>query len=129
MKKQFDRKAVEQQFQLGDMMLVLLPTPSAAFNTRFSVPFVVKKVSEKDYIIRTQGRRKKTRVCNVDMLKPYHSRGADGRELQSSGVMVVRISALVEIQPEKADLVMSCDRHRCGRLKNSEFLSSIDEQL
>lgn len=38
MKKLFDRKAVERQFQPGDQVLVLLPVPGSALTTRFLRP-------------------------------------------------------------------------------------------
>lgn len=77
MKKRFDKKAVERQFQPGDQVLVLLPTPGSAFTARFSGPFVVEsKVSEVDYVIHTPERRRKTRLCHINMLKLYHSREA-----------------------------------------------------
>lgn len=75
MKKQFDIKAVEQQFQPGDQVLVLLPLPGSTLTARFSGPYVMRgKVSDNDYVIHTPERRKKTRLCHVNMLKAYHSR-------------------------------------------------------
>lgn len=63
MKKWFDRKAVERQFQPGDQVLVLLPMPGSALTARFSGPYVVdSKVSDTDYIIHRPEHRRKTDV-------------------------------------------------------------------
>ncbi|XP_030626723.1 uncharacterized protein LOC115809273 [Chanos chanos] len=73
-RKRFDRKAVERQSQPGDQVSVLSPMPGSSLTARLSGPYVVKsKVSDTDYVIYTPERRKKTRLCRVNMLKPYHS--------------------------------------------------------
>ena len=52
MKRRFDKKAVERQFEPGDEVLVLLPTPGSALTVSFSGPYVVeKKVSDTNYVI------------------------------------------------------------------------------
>lgn len=77
MKQRFDRKAVQRQFQPGDKVLVLLPTPGSALTARFSGPYVVdNRVSDTDYIIHTPEWRRKIRLCHINMLKPFHSRAA-----------------------------------------------------
>ncbi len=53
-------------------MLVLLPVLGSALSARFSGPYeVLRKMSDTDYVIRTPDRRKKSRVCHVNMLKAY----------------------------------------------------------
>lgn len=70
MKKQYNRMAVERQFQPGDKVLVLFPVSGSALSARFAGPYVVKsKVSDTDYIIITPERRRKTRLCHINMLK------------------------------------------------------------
>ena len=82
-KKRFDKRAVKREFQPGDEVLVFLPTPGSALTPRFSGPFVVEsKVSDTDYVIRTPERRRKTRLCHINMLKLFHSREADQRNRQ-----------------------------------------------
>ncbi|KAF7640769.1 hypothetical protein LDENG_00015390 [Lucifuga dentata] len=79
MKRQYDRSAVSRHFQVGDKVLVLLPIPGSALSARFSGPFEVReKLSDTDYIISTPERRRKTRVCHINMLKPYYSRSSLG---------------------------------------------------
>uniref|UniRef100_A0AAV2IYA9 Integrase p58-like C-terminal domain-containing protein n=1 Tax=Knipowitschia caucasica TaxID=637954 RepID=A0AAV2IYA9_KNICA len=44
-------------------------------SAKYTGPYVVKeKLSDTDYIISTLDRRRKTRVCHINMLKQYHSR-------------------------------------------------------
>ena len=33
-----------------------------------------KKISDKNYLVRTPGRRKETQVCHINMLKAYHEK-------------------------------------------------------
>lgn len=72
MKHSFDKNAVVHNFLPGEKVLLLIPTPGSALTARFSGPYVVKsKVSETDYIIHTLDQRRTTRLCHVNMLKPY----------------------------------------------------------
>lgn len=74
-KRRFNAKAVERQFKPGEKVLVLLPVPGSALTARFSGPYVVEsKASETDYVIHTPERRRKKRLCHINMLKPFHSR-------------------------------------------------------
>ncbi|XP_026119724.1 uncharacterized protein LOC113098887 [Carassius auratus] len=75
MKNKFDRKTVQRHFKEGDQVLVLLPVFGSALSARFSGPYeVIRKMSDTDYVIGTPDRRKKSRVCHVNMLKAYHVR-------------------------------------------------------
>lgn len=42
---------------------------------------------------------------------------------------MVGVSSAVVEQLEETELLTPCDDHLCGRLKNSEFLSVLDDQL
>lgn len=75
MKRQFDKKSVRRNFHVGDSVLALLPVPGAALQAKFSGPYTIEqKLSETDYIIQTPDRRRKTRVCHVNMLKAFMER-------------------------------------------------------
>ena len=53
-------------------MLDFLPIPGSVLQAKFTGPYVIeKKLSETDYVIRTPDSRRKTCVCQVNMLKPY----------------------------------------------------------
>ncbi len=81
MKEQSCRATVEQQFQPGDKVLVLLPMPGSALSAWFSGPYMVEsKLSDTDYVIPIPDRKRKKRLCHIKMLKLYHSREAVQRE-------------------------------------------------
>lgn len=49
MKRRFDKRSVSRSFQVGDLVLVLLPIPGSALQARFSGPYPVEqKLSETD---------------------------------------------------------------------------------
>ena len=35
---------------------------------------MVKKISDRNYLVKTPGRRKETQVCHINMLKAYHEK-------------------------------------------------------
>ncbi len=75
MKDRFDRHAVARSFLPDDKVVVLLPIPGSALSARFSGPYnIVRKLSDTDYVICTPDRRRKMRVCHINMLKAYHER-------------------------------------------------------
>ena len=70
----YDQKSVLRKFQSGDEVLVLLPV-ATGLQAKFSGPYVVdRKLTDTDYVIKTSDRRRKARVCHVNMLKYYSSR-------------------------------------------------------
>ncbi|KAL6456554.1 hypothetical protein MHYP_G00350980 [Metynnis hypsauchen] len=78
MKWSFDKRAVARQFQPGDKVMVLLPVPGPSLSAKFSGPYSVEeKLSDTDYIIPTPDRKRKKRVCHINMLKTYHTRTAE----------------------------------------------------
>ena len=75
MKLRFDRKAKGREFSPGDRVLVLLPIPGSSLQARYSGPYLIeKKMGERDYIVATPDRRRKNRLCHVNMLKQYHEK-------------------------------------------------------
>uniref|UniRef100_A0A3B3Q649 Gypsy retrotransposon integrase-like protein 1 n=1 Tax=Paramormyrops kingsleyae TaxID=1676925 RepID=A0A3B3Q649_9TELE len=75
MKSRFDQKSVQRAFKPGDQVLVLLPLPGSALQAKFSGPYAIgSKLSETDYVVKTPDRRRKSRVCHINMLKLYVSR-------------------------------------------------------
>ena len=88
MKRHYDRSAVPRRFKVGDKVLALLPIPGSALSAKFSGPYdICDCLSDTDYVIGTPERRRKTRVCHVNMLKLYHCREETDRspvDLKSS---------------------------------------------
>ncbi len=89
MKTRFDRGAKLRSFSPGDKVLVLLPVPGSTLQARYYGPYQVKeKVSELDYVIMTPDRKKTTRLCHINMLKPYFERQL-ALSGQKSAVLIV----------------------------------------
>lgn len=145
MKRCFDRKAVARNFQPGEKVLVLIPTPGSAFAARFSGPYVVKsKVNDTGYVIHTPERRRKTRLCHINMLKPYLCRPdvKDETAVLNGSVDVSGFEPVTEskesvslltftLPTDEVDdgLEVSMEVVRGGSLKSSEVLSNIHSQL
>ena len=135
MKRRYDRSAVPRHFQVGDKVLALLPIPGSALSARFSGPYeVCNRLSDTDYVIRTPERRRKTRVCHINMLKRYFSRGENNRSSAETPVVVGGCAALIvaEDAAEPADDEVQLMGHptRQGvRLPNSEMLEALPSRL
>ena len=62
-------------FEPGDRVLVLFPVLGNSLQAKYSGPYkVFKKISDKNYLIRTSDRRKATQVCHINMVKAYHEK-------------------------------------------------------
>lgn len=130
MKTWHDRKAVKRHFQAGDKVLVLLPVPGSALTARFAGPYViVRKVSETNYVLSTPERRRKTRLCHINMLKPYHDR--ETHETVASAATSSSVSATVLSVEASADddLHILSEGQQCGRLANSAYLAEVTAHL
>ncbi len=112
MKDRYDRQAVARSFQSGDQVLVLLPNPGSALTARFTGPYnVVRKLGDTDYVVCTPERRRKTRVCHVNMLKVYHDRGKDDCDKQAidnAAVLVTSKFCLLKKMSQKPMKMVCC---------------------
>ena len=129
MKTRYDRKSVHRSFQAGDRVLVLLPVLGSALQAKFSGPYEVEsKISDTDYAICTPDRRRKTRVCHINMLKPYVS-----RELETASVCPVLVVSAAPVvssySPEEDGLSFRDVSVSCPRLQNSEILKNLPRFL
>lgn len=129
MKRQYDTRAVARSFQPGDQVLVLLPMPGSALSARFSGPYVVqKKLSETDYVIETPDRKRKSRVCHVNMLKTYHVK----EKTQITTPVLPAVAVVSDVTHSEADddgLVLRNAPQQCARLTNSEMLKNLNSHL
>lgn len=129
MKHHYDKKSVARTFQSGDQVLILLPVVGSGLQAKFSGPYVVdRKLSETDYVILTPDRRKKTRVCHINMMKRYVD-----RETGDKPSVVSPVASVSAVQPSynPSDDGLD-DRHSpvsCARLRNSEILSDLATHL
>lgn len=130
MKERYDKKSVSRSFQPNDEVLILLPEPGSALHARFTGPYSVKeKLSETDYVVRTPDRRRKTRVCHINMLKRFMRDSQseppcnpvtvslpvavasqvieqDGKRLQNSAVLKDLASFLSHLEPVESEQII-----------------------
>ena len=60
MKRQYDRKSVPREFDVGDQVWLLLPLPGYPLKAKYQGPFqVVKKVRGLNYVVATPGVEKR----------------------------------------------------------------------
>ena len=70
MKKWYDKKAWQWNFNTGEKGLALIPLPN---HPRFCGPHVVtKRVGDVSYVIHTPDRHKTQCLCHINMLKSYY---------------------------------------------------------
>lgn len=129
MKKRYDLKAERREFSPGDLVLALTPLVDTPFKAKFSGPYVVeRKVSELNYVIATPNRKKTSRMCHVNLLKPYYSR--DGSVPENSVALTTHSSLSSGFQPaihggKEVDVMWPDESRLGGRLKNSETLRNL----
>ncbi|KAM7406893.1 hypothetical protein PAMA_002878 [Pampus argenteus] len=129
MKYWFDKDAQSRSFSPGDKVLVLLPVPGSSLQARYSGPYVVReKVGARDYVVATPDRRRRSRLCHINMLKPYLQRGS---VLLSPAVLTAvalsgagLLDASEDVDCDGDVVLSSAVVH--GRLKNSELLANLD---
>lgn len=128
MKVTYDKKSVVRTFQSGERVLVLLPVVGSGLQAKFSGPYVVdRKLSDTDYVIRTPDRRRKTRVCHVNMLKTY----VDRNNSVSSPLVVAPMALVSVVTYSPSDDGLDDRRSSVSsvRLRNSEILTDLDTHL
>lgn len=124
MKRWFDQKSERRVFHPGDKVLALLPIQGSPFQAKFYGPyFVLRQVSEQDYMVSTPDRKRPTQLCHVNLLKPYF-----GRTLEEKDVKAVAASVKVDLSCTAGldeDVQTPDDAVFQPRLKNSEILSNL----
>jgi len=76
-KKHFDRKAKLRKLDVGDRVLILLPTDSHKLLMTWKGPYaVVERIGLADYRIQLEAG---TKVFHINMLKQYYGRDSDDR--------------------------------------------------
>lgn len=119
MKHLYDRRAEGRIFSPGDQVLALLPLIHSPFQARFCGPFtVLRRVSDRDYILSTPNRRKATQLYHVNLLKPYYCR-------DSKSVSAVAAAGSPFSEGEDDGVTAPDDGLLRGRLSNSETLRNL----
>nr|XP_046229617.1 uncharacterized protein LOC124050808 isoform X1 [Scatophagus argus] len=123
MKRLYDRKTEQREFSPGDQVLALLPVVHSPFQARFTGPFtVLRQVSEQNYLLSTPKSRKSTRLCHVNLLKPYYF----SENKSPSSIAAVRS----QFPTDGDDGVLVPDETLLhGKLKNSETLGKLESLL
>ncbi|XP_027128228.1 uncharacterized protein LOC109142602 [Larimichthys crocea] len=140
MKGWYDRKARHRVFSPGDRVLVLLPLTGSALQAQYSGPYVIdRQVGKCDYLVKTPDRKRKTRLCHVNLLKPYCGRNqpivADVKTVAVVNTLThVGEDTNVVIVPEGSDVVSDDLKFTGlefsqGRLPNSKVLNNLDFHL
>ncbi len=129
----------------------MLPIIGSPFQAKFAGPYTVaRKISDLNYLITTPDRRKKTRVCHVNLLKPFYG-------FEEAGDPKINIEDKVDVSDSciepvlltgsftddddtgssTTSIVISRDHDEIdpgdsilqGRLHNSEALSSLHDRF
>ncbi|XP_049340179.1 uncharacterized protein LOC125804771 [Astyanax mexicanus] len=129
MKEHFDKQAVHREFKPHDQVLILLPVSGSALHTKFSGPYeVVKKLSEVNYVVSTPDRKRRHRVCHINMLKPYLVR-EDSPSASIKPALVSVVSEPESVTNVDDELMQSSVSVLSAHLQNSELLPTIDSHL
>ncbi len=124
-----DQKAVPRSFQAGDTVIIWLPVPGSALQAKFTGPYEIKeKLGDTAYVVDTPDRRRKSRVCHINMLKAYVSRSDSDVSMPVATVVPVTVS-LSECSPESNGLKMNSALFLSACLPNSETLLNLAENL
>ena len=71
----YDKGAVERSFKPGDKVLVMNTARPNKLSVNWIGPGTIEsKLSETNYIVSVPGRREKSQIYHINLLKPYHQR-------------------------------------------------------
>ena len=129
MKLHYDKGKKERTFEVGDEVLVFLPTENNMFKARFEGPFkITEKLSKLDYRIETPSRRKPSRVVHINQIKEYKRRDG-GRSLENDSKNCPLVGSVAN-EDELVDLSRYKDAEiPSPKMKNSEILNDLDSKL
>ena len=134
MKRNYDRASVHRHFKIGDKVLALLPIPGSALSAKFLGPYELYDcLSDTDYAICTPERRRKTRVCHVNMLKRYHPRAPgdsqpvvlDSQKADVSALIYRKTIVTDSSEPFDDGLVMRSHHQPDAWLCNSDMITCL----
>jgi len=94
-KHYYDVKSRERKFQVGDKVLLLLPTDGNKLLMQWKGPFeIVECLNDNNYRVQLEGRVK---MFHANMLKKYHVREMNGEEAQIVEAAVIEGSQEVDM--------------------------------
>ena len=75
MKQNYDKKAIDRHFKVGDKVLVFLPQGGGKFESKWQGPYdITKKVNDLNYEIHMPDKMKSHRVLHTNLIKRYYDR-------------------------------------------------------
>ena len=105
-KKHYDRKAKPRRLEVGDRVLILLPTDSNKLLMQWRGPYTVEsRVGANDYRVKMGS---KTKTCHVNMLKKYISREPEGNvvPVDSTDGATIAVAGVIhqDVDPELGEV-------------------------
>ncbi len=135
MKCLYDRTVEPRVFEPGDQVLVLRPLVCSPFEAKFDGPYVVQcKVSALNYVIATPGWKKSTKLCHINLLKPFYESQNEMNAVSSKSVqpalpVVSVLHGSSNLMGGEKEDIEPGDCILGGRLNNSESLQRLDSIL
>ena len=72
-KEQYDKGTKQCSFEVGDQVLVLLPSGTNKLKLQWTGPYkIIRKVGTVNYEIETPGRRQEKKIYHVNLPKKWH---------------------------------------------------------
>ena len=73
-KRLYDRNARQREFQMGDLVMVLLPTSEGVLTAQWKGPYpVLQNTGSVNYVVDMKDTRKRERTFHVNMLKKWNT--------------------------------------------------------
>lgn len=74
-KNWYDKNAVKREFKDGDLVLVLATAKPNKLSAQWIGPGTIRsKISETNYVVEIPGKREKSQIYHINMIKPYYKR-------------------------------------------------------
>ena len=71
----YDKRAKQHSYNVGQLVMVLLPNKTNKLQLKYQGPFsIVKIINDVDYLIEFEGTRKPFRIVHANQIKPYFVR-------------------------------------------------------
>ena len=131
MKVWYDKDAKIRSFNPGDKVLVLFPVTGSLFQAQYAGPYIIEqKINNRNYVVKTPGRRKDTQLCHINMLKAYHERvNSDQSELPIGLIRTEKSSDSDSSDIEKENIQEYSPKDVKVKLQNSMVLLDLDQKL
>ena len=98
-KKAYNRKARDRKLNIGDKVLILLPTSNNKLLMQWKGPYVISaKVGELDYRVDVSG---KLKTFHINMLKPYVERPEPTASTLHNDALAEASVAIIDIEQEE----------------------------